>query len=100
MTVRFLKIAQIELDEAIEYYNSELPGLGDEFLLEVLNAIDRIQEYPEAWQIFTKNSRRCLVRRFPYGILYQVLESEILVAAIAHLHRNPDYWLDRITETV
>lgn len=98
MTVRFLKMARLELDEAVDYYNSEMPGLGDDFLAEVLNAIDRIREYPEAWPVFTRNSRRCLVRRFPYGILYQVVENGLLVAAVAHLHRNPSYWRQRARE--
>jgi hypothetical protein len=42
MKIIFLEIAQIELDDAIEYYNYEVPGLGDAFLTEVLNALDRI----------------------------------------------------------
>ena len=42
MQIRFLEIAQIELDEAIEYYNYESPGLGDAFLTEVLKSLDRI----------------------------------------------------------
>ncbi len=46
MKINFLEIAQIELDDAIEYYNYELPGLGDAFLTEVLNALDRIGEFP------------------------------------------------------
>jgi hypothetical protein len=50
MRIRFLEIAQIELDDAIEYYNYEVPGLGDAFLTEVLNTLDRIGKYPEAWQ--------------------------------------------------
>lgn len=49
MRIRFLEIAQIELDDAIEYYNYEIPGLGDAFLTEVLNTLDRIGKYPEAW---------------------------------------------------
>jgi hypothetical protein len=43
MQIKFLDIAQIEFDEAVEYYNSESAGLGDSFLLEVLNAIERIK---------------------------------------------------------
>jgi hypothetical protein len=96
MKINFLKIAQIELDDAIEYYNYELPGLGDAFLTEVLNALDRIGEFPEAWHPNSKRTRRCQTRRFPYGIIYQVREQEILVVAIAHLHRKPNYWKDRI----
>jgi toxin ParE2 len=96
MRIRFLEIAQIELDEAVEYYNLESPGLGGEFLSEVLNALDRIGGFPEAWQPCSKRTRRCQTRRFPYGIIYQIREKEILVAAIANLHRKPDYWGSRI----
>ena len=96
MRIRFLEIAQIELDEAIVYYNYETPGLGEEFLAEMLNALDRIGEFPEAWHPCSKRTRRCQTRRFPYGIIYQFRKEEILVIAIANLHRNPDYWKDRI----
>ena len=48
MQIRFLEIAQTELDEAFEYYNYESPNLGDAFLTEVLNALDRIGSFPEA----------------------------------------------------
>jgi len=96
MRIRFLEIAQIELDDAVEYYNYEVPGLGESFLTEVLNALDRIGKYPEAWQPSSKRTRRCQTRRFPYGIMYQIRKDEILVVAIANLHRKPDYWKDRI----
>lgn len=62
MQIRFLEIAQIELDDAIEYYNYEVPGLGDAFLTEVLNALDRIGSFPEAWSPCSKRTRRCQTR--------------------------------------
>ena len=96
MKIRFLEIAQIELDEAIEYYNYESLGLGDEFLTEVLIALDRISNYPEAWHPCSKWTRRCQTRRFPYGLIYQVRKEEILIIAVANLHRKPNYWEDRI----
>ncbi|MCI0781552.1 MAG: type II toxin-antitoxin system RelE/ParE family toxin [Chloroflexi bacterium] len=96
MNTRFLEIAQRELDEAVDYYNAQAMGLGDEFLLEVVNALERIRNYPEAWQRFTQNTRRCRTRRFSTGIIYQVLDSEILIVAVAHLHREPGHWQDRI----
>jgi hypothetical protein len=96
MRIRFLEIAQIELDEAIAYYNYEVPGLGEVFLTDVLNSPDRIGKFPEAWQTCSKRTRRCQTRRFPYGIMYQIRKDEILVVAIANLHRKPDYWKDRI----
>ena len=47
MDIRFLDIAQRELDEAVEYYNAESPGLGDQFLLEVLSTLERIRHMLE-----------------------------------------------------
>jgi plasmid stabilization system protein ParE len=96
MEVRFLQIAQAELDDAVYYYNSESPGLGYEFLLEVLSALERIKSFPEAWHPFTENARRCRTRRFPYGIIYQILENEVLIVAVAHLHRKPEFWRERV----
>src|SRR5438132_1131059 len=97
MEIRLLDVAQQEFDEAVEYYNAESPSLGDEFLIEVLSTFERIRQFPEAWHPYTPNSRRCQTRRFPYGVIYQILESEILIVAVGHLHRKPGYWLDRIT---
>ncbi len=92
MEIRFLDVCSGgSFDEVIEYYNAESTGLGDEFLLAVLDSLERIRQFPEAWHPYTKNSRRCQTPRFPYGIVYQVLESTILVVAVAHLHRRPGY---------
>jgi hypothetical protein len=96
MKIVFLEIAQLELDEAVEYYNYELPGLGDEFLNEVINTLSRIGDFPDAWSACSPRTRRCQIRRFPYGIIYQKTDQEILIVAVANLHRNPDYWRDRI----
>ena len=98
MQVRFLDVAQQEFDETVEYYNTESQGLGDQFLLEVLSSLERIKQFPQAWHPFSKNSRRCQTRRFPYGITYQILESEVLIVALAHLHRRPAYWLERLSK--
>jgi len=99
MEIKFLEIAQVELDDAVEFYNSESPELGDLFLVEVLHALERIGQLPQAWQPFTSTTRRCLLRRFPYGIMYQATDEKVLVVAIANLHRKPDYWKDRIKKT-
>ena len=95
MTVRLLGVAQQELIEAIVYYNGESPGLGDVFLLETVAAIDRIRRFPEAWHPLGKETRRCLLRRFPYGLIYSKDDAGILILAVAHTHRKPGYWRDR-----
>ena len=95
MTVRFLEVAQRELDEAIAYYNSQVPGLGDAYLVESVATIERIRRFPVAWQPLGKQVRRCRLRRFPYGLIYAVDEGNILIVAVAHTHRRPGYWRDR-----
>ncbi|MBN1362236.1 MAG: type II toxin-antitoxin system RelE/ParE family toxin [Sedimentisphaerales bacterium] len=95
--MRFLQVAKRELDDAVEYYHRERPGLGHELLWEVFFAIDRIKQFPQAWQIFYEDARRRLIRRFPYGIVYICASDLILILAVAHLHREPDYWIDRLS---
>ena len=97
MQIELLEAAQSELDQAIEFYNTERFGLGDEFLTEILGALERIAEHPEAWHGYSKRTRRCQTRRFPYGIVYRISAKVILVVAVAHLHRKPGYWKNRLT---
>ena len=98
MNVRVLEIAQRELDEAVSYYNGQVAGLGDAFLLEAIAAIERIRQFPDAWHPLGENVRRCRLRRFPYGLIYHADESGVLVVAVAHTHRRPEYWRDRLME--
>jgi toxin ParE2 len=95
MKIEFLESAQYELDDAVEYYNQQKSGLGIEFLSEIIDSLNRISEYPDAWQELTKRTRRCLIHRFPYGIIYQNRNDMILIVAVANLHRKPTYWHDR-----
>jgi plasmid stabilization system protein ParE len=96
MEVRFLDVAQQELDETVEYYNNESAGLGDQFLLEVLDCLQRVKQFPEAGIPSRLTAADGGPDCFPYGIAYQILDSEVLIVAIAHLHRRPGYWLNRI----
>ncbi len=98
MEVRFLKIAQFELYDAVSYYDIKSHGLGYRFLKEVFAAIDRIKKFPEAWQPFYAETMRCLVRKFPYGVIYIHINKLILIVAIMNLHKKPDYWINRLIE--
>lgn len=101
MEIRFLTPAFVELDEAVEYYESQQIGVGIRFAAAVEKALSRVTLFPDGYQPVGKYSRRCLVSQFPYGVVYQYRrsESEILVVAIAHLHRLPDYWVSREAQT-
>ena len=96
MHVEFLEPAARELVDAIDYYNCELPGLGQIFLEEVQRIIDLIQKYPLAWSTISRNTRKAILKKFPYGVIYYIESSTVYIIAIAHHHRIPRYWIDRI----
>jgi ParE toxin of type II toxin-antitoxin system, parDE len=98
VTIRFLAQAEAELAEAVDYYDGLLPGLVAEFALRVRDGLTRIEQYPEAWQLLGRPARRYRLSRFPYGLVYAPLASEIVVLAVMHLHRKPDYWKERLTK--
>ncbi len=96
MKYSFHPSAKSEFNEAIVYYEECQSGLGEEFAKEIFSTIQRILQFSEAWSRLSKNTRRCLTRRFPYGVIYQILDEEILVVAVMQLNRKPEYWKTRI----
>jgi hypothetical protein len=98
VTVTLLEVAQLELDEVAVYYNGQSPGLGDAFVLETIATIERIQRFPDAWHPMGPALRRAQLRRFPYGLVYAIDHGGILIVAVAHLHRKPDYWRERLAK--
>ena len=95
MSFYFHPLANSELAEAVQHYEECQIGLGLDFAEEVYAAIERISKYPDAWFELSRNTRRCLLNRFPYGVIFQFKSGTIYIIAIAHLHRRPGYWKDR-----
>ncbi|MEW6715494.1 MAG: type II toxin-antitoxin system RelE/ParE family toxin [Nitrospirota bacterium] len=96
MKVRFLKPAQLEVDDAVSWYDSQSQDLGTQFLDDLDRTIRRIALFPLSCVEIEPDLRRCLLTRFPYGITYGIDSGTVIVIAIAHLHRKPRYWIDRI----
>jgi toxin ParE2 len=95
LNTRFLSPARKELSEAITYYENQRQGLGFEFRDEVFAAVERIKKLPNAWRELSPNTRRHRIQRFPYGVIYAIDGNDLLIIAVAHAHRNPDYWRQR-----
>jgi len=95
MTFLFHPDAEAEFNKAIEYYEHHELGLGYDFSIEVRAAIQNIVSYPFAWPILELDIRRCLVNRFPYGVVYGIKEDSVFILAVMHLRRNPDSWKKR-----
>ena len=96
MYVVFNKIALAELNDAVTCYELELEGLGERFRKEIQNGIKRIAKNPNAWSKEIGEVRRYILHKFPFKILYSIEEDHIFVIAIAHQHRKPNYWVERI----
>ena len=96
MIFTFHPLAKIELNDAAVYYDYQQKGLGLDFIEEIYATIKRILQFPKAWSKLSKNTFRCLVNRYPYGIIYQIKKNEIRIIAIMHLNRKPGYWQRRI----
>ena len=96
MTCSFHPEAEQEFLRAIDYYQDRKQGLGRDFAVEVYSAIERAMAHPRAWPILEGEVRRCQTRRFPYAVLYAEEAEGILIPAVMHLHREPDYWRHRL----
>lgn len=88
--------AEAELDDAIDWYNRQQPGLGLELELEVRRAIVRIEHDPGIGARYESTDYRFYrVKRFPYLMYYMDQPDSAWITAIAHHKRRPDYWRDR-----
>ena len=95
MKFKFHPEAELEFREAIEFYEQREIGLGQDFSIQVYSTIQNITIYPLAWPVIEDDIHRCIVNRFPYGILYSIEKDVIIILAVMHLRRNPKYWKHR-----
>nr|MDO8084986.1 type II toxin-antitoxin system RelE/ParE family toxin [Candidatus Sigynarchaeum springense]MDO8115505.1 type II toxin-antitoxin system RelE/ParE family toxin [Candidatus Sigynarchaeota archaeon] len=95
MNYRFHPEAESEFNDSVAYYEAQKTGLGIEFSEQVFSTIQRILRFPLAWTKMTKGCRRCLTKRFPFGVIYSIKEDYILIIAVMPLSRKPGYWESR-----
>ena len=99
MILRVLSIAEAEATEAASWYDDQSIGLGELFLAEYAAALSAVEVAPLRFGLLETEPagrfRRCILRRFPYAVIFEVLSEEILVLAVAHTSRQPGYWRDR-----
>ena len=96
MNIILIPPSDKELEEAIDYYNDQMFGLGEQFYNAFLSSVAYISIAPDVWRKVGKNTRRINIKRFPYLILYVLDGNNILITCIAHQHRNPTYYTNRI----
>ena len=75
--------------EAFDWYEEQQAGLGDLFLAELENGFDKLETWPSSYAIIKKNYRQFILRTFPYAIVYEILNSDVVIYAVFHTSRNP-----------
>jgi len=95
--VRSSQPASDELAEAVRWYETRRTGLGGEFFDAVVATLTLIETRPEIGTTISTDAqtRRALVARFPYQVVYRLRPTEIVIVAVAHVKRRPGYWKNR-----
>ncbi len=83
-----------DIAEAVDWYLARSPLAAARFLSELETALDRVRRTPKLYAEARNAVRRCLVRGFPFAILYEQRADEIVVVAVAHTAREPGSWLE------
>ncbi|MBA2591026.1 MAG: type II toxin-antitoxin system RelE/ParE family toxin [Pseudomonadota bacterium] len=95
---RFVAAARREFLAEVIYYNNKQPGLGSRFAEAVEEATARALAFPLAGSPASKNTRRVFLKDFPFSVVYRPAKDGVVVFALAHHSRRPDYWLPRVQE--
>lgn len=93
---RFLLPAEEEMTEASQFYEAASTGLGIDFLDDVQRVINAVRESPLAGSTVGGKFRRVLLHRFPFSIIYAAEADAIVIVAVAHQRRRPNYWRSRL----
>ncbi len=79
---------RIDMDDAYIWYETQNRGRGEEFLSSVQKVLGRIQNNPEMHERIYGDVRRCLTRRFPYGVFYRVDADRICIVAVCSTRKG------------
>jgi hypothetical protein len=93
--LNFLPEVEADVKSAYHWYEEQVIGLGEEFLLATDAAIHLIHRNPLQFEVIYKGIRKCKTKRFPFGIFYLQKKDVITVLAIVHLARHPKTWKAR-----
>lgn len=97
MTFRIVlrRAAKAEFEDAAIWYESQRRGLGEEFVIEIDEALAKVAESPMRYPVVFGEIRRTVARRFPFSIYFRLRGSTVVVLAIFHGRRDPRVWQRR-----
>ena len=92
MKLRFLPAAREELDSAASYLHDRVAGLGSEFLDDAERTGELLCQFSQIGRRLDSTHREIPLQRFSYNLIYRVRDDEVIIVAVAHKRRRPDYW--------
>jgi plasmid stabilization system protein ParE len=95
MEVIYHPEAEDEVLESARFYERRGKGLGWRFLRAVEEAERRVVNSPHAFPFLDDPIRKCVLRGFPFSLLFRIEDEALFVVAVAHQHRRPGYWRAR-----
>ncbi len=95
--VRYHEAAEEELLNEIGYLELRAEGLGRRLHTEVRRVENLIAEFPDSAREIRPGIRKCVLQKFRYSLIYSIQEDGLLILAMAHQSRRPDYWVGRVS---
>lgn len=95
-SVRYHQGATADVKNAVVWYRRRSPKAALDFVKELDRAVATIHRGPERWPIRKGRTRQFLLWRFPFSVIYSVQEGTIVIWAVAHGSRRPEYWTRRV----
>jgi plasmid stabilization system protein ParE len=90
--VDYLPGARSDFDDSFDWYAARSAVASERFTVAVDPALNKIASNPEQFALVDQRHRECLVKRFPFRIIYRSEVDRVIVVAIAHAKRRPGYW--------
>lgn len=87
--------AEAEYEAALGWYLQRSIRAADRFESAFDRAVQAISDSPKRYPRVDALHRYCLLRRYPYSVIYRDDGDFVRVVAVAHSKRLPFYWRGR-----
>ena len=90
LRLRFLPQVADDVRSGTIWYEEKAPGLGHEFRRAFVARATEVGRHPLIYREVYRDFRRCLIRRFPYGMYFRVDGDLVIVFGLFHSARDPE----------
>jgi plasmid stabilization system protein ParE len=85
--------AESDIEAAYIWYENQQVGLGEQFLNELVVYYEKLMHNPTVFKWVNKMYRQAILSRFPFVIIYRVIEADVVIYAVFHTSKNPKTYL-------